>query len=151
MSVLGMAEVVILLLTLMYQLWRKCLCPHRIILEMNDQTDEDNNTQTHFAQNELKEFHRTSKASKLDTHQIYRLLILCHDLQILQISSLELKIYNQRIELCRTKYYKLKIKFQKQGITYLISNLIPHFINQTSRCIFQCNKSFIISICILSS
>ena len=41
MSVLGMAEVVILLLTLMYQLWRKCLCPHRIIHEMNNQTDED--------------------------------------------------------------------------------------------------------------
>ena len=36
-----MAEVVILLLTLMYQLWRKCLCPHRIIREMDDQTDED--------------------------------------------------------------------------------------------------------------
>jgi hypothetical protein len=41
MSVLGMAEVVILFLTLMYQLWRKCLCPHRIIREMNNQTDED--------------------------------------------------------------------------------------------------------------
>ena len=42
MSVLGMAEVVILLLTIMYQLWRKCLCPHKIIREMNyDQTDED--------------------------------------------------------------------------------------------------------------
>ena len=41
MSVLGMAEVVILLLTLIYQLWRKCLCPHQIICEMDDQTYDD--------------------------------------------------------------------------------------------------------------